>query len=175
MEMKKTTGKLQITELVRVCPSGQTAGSKKTPLQIPPCQAAIFQAFESTYGTAPRFDAALHTAWLEVAHTTGVTMLWDGKWFCMAMLEKWANMQCFLCFQIKLLVFCMNTMIHCTPLWACLLSLWTGVVSVFTASFDQIRCTCTICASHAKYVWYAQICKFMHIYVIVCIFCIFFI
>ena len=39
-----------------------------------------------------------------------------------------------------------------TPLWACLLSLWTGVVSVFTASFDQIRCTCTIYASHAKYV-----------------------
>ena len=33
----------------------------------------------------------------------------------------------------------MNTMIHRTPLCACLLSLWTGVVSVFTASSDQIR------------------------------------
>ena len=160
---RRNTGKSRITELVRVCPSGQTAGSKKTPLQIPPCQAAIFQAFESTYGTAPRFDASLHTSWLEVALTTGVTMLWDGKWFCMAMLERWANMQCFLCFQIKLLVFCMNTMIHCTPLWACLLSLWTGVVSVFTASFDQIRCTCTIYASHAKYVWYTKICNQLHI------------
>ena len=91
-------------------------------------------------------------------------LIWpSGKWFCMAMLERWASMQCFLCFQIKLLVFCMNTMIHCTPLWACLLSLWTGVVSVFTASFDQIRCTCTIYASHAKYVWYANICNNMHI------------
>jgi hypothetical protein len=48
---------------------------QKTPLQIPPCQAAIFQAFESTYGIAPRFDASLHTSWLEVALTTGVTML----------------------------------------------------------------------------------------------------
>ena len=91
MERNQTTGKLRITELVRVCPSGQTAGSKKTPLQIPPCQAAIFQAFESTYGTAPRFDASLHTSWLKVALTTGVTMLWDGKWFCMAMLERWGK------------------------------------------------------------------------------------
>ncbi len=73
MERKQTTGKLQITELVRVCPSGQTAGSKKAPLQIQPCQAAIFQAFKSTYGTSPRFDASLHTSWLEVALTTGVT------------------------------------------------------------------------------------------------------
>ncbi len=63
---------------MRVCPSGQTAGSKKTPLQIPSCQAAIFQAFESTYGTAPRFDDSLHTSWLEVALTTGVNALrWE--------------------------------------------------------------------------------------------------
>jgi hypothetical protein len=34
-----------------------------------------FQAFESTYGTALRFDASLHTSWLEVALRTGVTML----------------------------------------------------------------------------------------------------
>ena len=78
MERKQTTGKLRSTELVRVCPSGQTAGSKKTPLQIPPCQAAIFQALESTYGTAPRFDASLHTSWLEVALTTEVNALrWE--------------------------------------------------------------------------------------------------
>ena len=63
----------------------------------------------------------------------------------------------------KMLVFCMNTMIHCTPLWACLLSLWTGVVSVFTASSDKIRCTCTINVSYAKYVQYANICNSMHI------------
>ena len=163
METKQTTGKSRITGLVRVCPSGQTAGSKKTPLQIPSCQAAIFQAFESTYGTAPRFDASWHTAWLEVALTTGVTMLWDGNIFCMAMLARWASMQCFLCFQIKLLAFCMNTMIHRTPLWACLLSLWTGVVSVFTASSDQIRWTCTLYVSYAKYVQYAKICYLMHI------------
>jgi hypothetical protein len=79
------------------------------------------------------------------------------------MLERWASMQCFLCFQIKLLVFCMNTMIHSTPLWACLLSLWTEVVSVFTASSDQIRCTCTIYVSYEKYVQYANICNSMHI------------
>ena len=48
-------------------------------------------------------------------------------------------------------------MIHRTPLWACLLSLWTGVVSVFTASSDQIRCTCTIYVSQAKYEQYANI------------------
>jgi hypothetical protein len=34
-----------------------------------------FQAFESTYGTMPRFDASLHTFWLEVALTTGVNAL----------------------------------------------------------------------------------------------------
>ena len=118
METKPTTGKSRITGLVRVYPSGQTVGSKKTPLQIPSCQAAIFQAFESTYGTAPRFDAYLHTYLLEVALTTGVTMLCDGNIFCMAMLERWASMQCFRCFQIELFVFCMNTMIHRTPLCA---------------------------------------------------------
>ncbi len=75
MVTKQTTGKSRITDLVRVCPSGQTAGSKKTPLQIPLCQAVIFQAFESTYGTVLRFDASLHISWLEVALTTGVTML----------------------------------------------------------------------------------------------------
>jgi len=96
-------------------------------------------------------------------HSQQGLMLWDGKWFCMAMLERWASMQCFLCFQIKLRVFCMNTMIHSTPLWACLLSLWTEVVSVFTASSDQIRCTCTIYVSYEKYVHYANICNSMHI------------
>ena len=75
---RRNTGKSRITELVRVCPSGQTAGSKKTPLQIPSCQAAIFQAFESTHRTAPRFNASLHTSWLEVALTTGVDALrWE--------------------------------------------------------------------------------------------------
>jgi hypothetical protein len=34
---------------------------------------------------------------------------------------------------------------------------------VFTASSDQIRCTCTIYVSHAKYVQYANICNSMHI------------
>ncbi len=34
--------------------------------------------------------------------------------------------------------------LYCKSLWACLLSLWTGVVSVFTTSSDQIRCNCTI-------------------------------
>jgi hypothetical protein len=66
---------IRITGQASVCPSEQTAGTKKIPLQIPSFQAAIFQAFESTHGTAPRFDASLHTAWLQVALTTRVTML----------------------------------------------------------------------------------------------------
>ncbi len=35
-------------------------------------------------------------------HSQQGLMLWDGKWFCMAMLERWASMPCFLCFQIKI-------------------------------------------------------------------------
>ncbi len=70
---------LQITAQASACPSEQTAGTKKIPFQIASCQAAIFQAFESTYEIAPRFDASLHTLWLQVAVTTWVTMLGDGK------------------------------------------------------------------------------------------------
>jgi hypothetical protein len=66
---------LQITGQASVCLSEQTDGTKKIPHQIPSHQAAFFQAFKSTYGTAPRFDASLHTLWLEVAVTTWVTML----------------------------------------------------------------------------------------------------
>ena len=139
MVTKSTTGMFQIKGQVTVYPSEQTAGTKVRPLQNPSSQAANLLALASTFGTEPRFDASLHTLWLEVAVTTWVTMLWDGRWFCMAMLVKWASMQYFQCFQIKLLVFCMNTMIHRTPLWACLLSRWTGVISVFTASSDQNR------------------------------------
>ena len=81
----------------------------------------------------------------------------------MAMLAKWASMQYFQCFQIKLLVFCMNTMIHRTPLWACLLSRWTGVISVFTASSDQNRYKYEIYVSYAKYEQYANRLSYMHI------------
>ena len=119
----------------------QTTGTNVRPLQIPmalPYQ-AMFQAFVLTYGTEQRFDASSHTIWREEAVTTWDTMLCDGKWFRMAMQVKWASMQCFPSFQIKLPVFCMNTMIHRTPLWPCLQFPWTGVMSVFTASSDQIR------------------------------------
>ena len=53
------------------------------------------------------------------------------------MVAKWAYLQCSLCFQIKLLVFCMKIMIYHTSLWVCLLSHWTGVKSVFRASSHQ--------------------------------------
>jgi hypothetical protein len=43
------------------------------------------------------------------------------------------------CCLIRLLVFCMSTIIHPTPLWACLRFPWTGVISVYTAFSDQIR------------------------------------
>ncbi len=56
----------------------------------------------------------------------------------------------------KIARFCMNTMIHRTSLWACLLSRWTGVVSVSTASSDQIRCNCAMYISYAKNVYYAN-------------------
>ncbi len=51
---------------------------QKDPSADPVMSSAIFQAFESTYGTAPRFDASLRTSWLEVALTTGVNALrWE--------------------------------------------------------------------------------------------------
>ena len=45
------------------------------PLQNPSSQAANLLALASTFGTEPRFDASLHTLWLEVAVTTWVIML----------------------------------------------------------------------------------------------------
>ena len=47
-------------------------------------------------------------------------------------------------------VICMNTMIHRTPLWPCLRFPWTGVLSVFTPSSNQIRYY-----KYVKYVLYA--------------------
>jgi hypothetical protein len=41
--------------------------------------------------------------------------------------------------QEELPVICMNTMIYRTPLWPCLRFPWTGVLSVFTPSSNQIR------------------------------------
>ena len=62
-------------------------------------------------------------------------------------------------------VFCMHTMIHHTPFWTCLLSLWTGVLSVFTASpvirykYDICICIiciiCTICKQIEFYAYFA--------------------
>jgi hypothetical protein len=141
METKSTTRWWTITGQAILCPTEQTVGTNVRPLQIPmalPSQ-ALFQAFVLTYGTEQRFDASSHTIWREEAVTTWDTMLCDGKWFRMAMQVKWASMQCFQSFRIKLPVFCMNTMIHRTPLWPCLQFPWTGVMSVFTASSDQIR------------------------------------
>ena len=76
-ETKLTTGKSSMKGQATVYPSEQTAGTKVRPLalQIPSSQAAISQAFESTFGTEPRFDASLHTLCLEVAVTTWVSML----------------------------------------------------------------------------------------------------
>ncbi len=74
-ETKSTTGMFQIKGQVTVYPSEQTAGTKVRPLQNPSSQAAILLALASTFGIEPRFDASLHTLWLEVAVTTWVTML----------------------------------------------------------------------------------------------------
>ena len=74
-ETKSTTGMLPMQGQAIVYHSEQTAGTKVRPLQIPSSQAAILQAFGSTFGSEPRFDASLHTLWLEVAVTTWVTML----------------------------------------------------------------------------------------------------
>ena len=152
METKSTTGWWTTTGQAILCPSEQTAGTNVRPLQIPmalPYQ-AMFQAFVLTYETKQRFDASSHTIWREEAVTTWDTMLWGGKQFCMAMLVKWASMQCCLFFLIKLPVICMNTMIHRTTLWPCLRFPWTGVPSVFTPSSNQIRYY-----KYVKYVLYA--------------------
>ena len=52
--------------------------------------------------------------------------------------------------QEELPVICMNTMIYRTPLWPCLRFPWTGVLSVFTPSSNQIRYY-----KYVKYVLYA--------------------
>ena len=44
-----------------------------------------------------------------------------------------------LCFLTRLHGFCTSTMIHHTYLWACLPSLWTGVMLAFTVSFNHNR------------------------------------
>ncbi len=103
---------LQITGQASECLSEQTDGTKKFPLQIPSHQAAIFQAFKSTYGTAPRFDASLHTLRLAGggSHNMGYHALrWEMILHGNA--ESLASIQCFMCFRIKSLVFCMNTVI----------------------------------------------------------------
>jgi len=74
MVTKSTTGLLLITGQETVCPSEQTAGTKVLPNKIKKCQVAIMEAFESTFGTEPRFDASLLTLLLVVVVTTGVTM-----------------------------------------------------------------------------------------------------
>jgi len=51
---------------------------QKDPSADPVMSSGDFQAFKSTYGTSPRFNASLHTSWLEVALTTGVDVLrWE--------------------------------------------------------------------------------------------------
>ena len=47
--------------ICQIVPLKADSWFQKTLLQIPRCQVAIFQAFKSTYGTEPRFDAYLHT------------------------------------------------------------------------------------------------------------------
>ena len=79
MVTKSTTGMLLITGQATVCPSEQTAGTKVSPNKNKKCQVAILEAFESTFGTEPRFDASLLTLLLVVVVTTGVTMLSDGR------------------------------------------------------------------------------------------------
>ena len=80
--------------------------------------------------------------WLKISHNLGYhALLWEtilhgnagemGKYAVLSVLPDKII--------LKLPVFCMNTMIHCTPLWPCLRFPWTGVMSVFTASSNQIR------------------------------------
>ena len=52
---------------------------QSAPKQDQKCQVAILEAFESKFGTEPRFDASLLTLLLVVVVTTGVTMLSDGR------------------------------------------------------------------------------------------------
>ena len=61
-----------VTDQATVRLSEQVAGTKVSQIKIKKNQAAILQAFESTFG---RFDASLHTLSLVVVVTTWVTML----------------------------------------------------------------------------------------------------